>query len=189
MALLTKRIRKILLDKKNFSKKQLKKFQSKRDTSKGDKDEKEVICYECDKSGHIRPDCPNLKEKKDKVKKKEMITTWSDNDESSFEDEENEEIANIAFMAMEDDYEVTSSSLSYSELQCEYDELLDVLNDLNREYLLLKKLAKDRAKENVKLKNCILELKKDKGMNEKNSSLEKENLDLKSEIDALKMTF
>ncbi|GAV86413.1 hypothetical protein CFOL_v3_29844 [Cephalotus follicularis] len=57
------------------------------------------------------------------------------------------------------------------------------------EYLLLKKIVKDRAKENVELKNCILELKKDEGMNEKNSSLEKENLDLKSEIDALKRTF
>ncbi|GAV78639.1 hypothetical protein CFOL_v3_22104 [Cephalotus follicularis] len=66
------------------------------------------------------------------IKKKAMIATWSDNDESSSEDEENEEIANIAFMAMEDDCEVTTSSLSYSEFQCEYDELLDVLNDLNR---------------------------------------------------------
>ncbi|GAV79879.1 zf-CCHC domain-containing protein/UBN2 domain-containing protein [Cephalotus follicularis] len=154
-----------------------------------EKDEKGVICYECDKLGHIRPDCPKLKKKKDKVKKKAMIATWSDSDDSSSDDEENEEIANIAFMAMEDDCEVNTSSLSYNELQCEYDELLDVLNDLNREYLLLKKIAKDRAKENVKLKNCILELKKDLGMIEKNSSLEKENLDLKTEIDALKKTF
>ncbi|GAV67102.1 hypothetical protein CFOL_v3_10611 [Cephalotus follicularis] len=160
-----------------------------RNTSKSEKDEKEVICYECDKPSHIRPDCPKLKKKKDKVKNKVMIATWSDNDDSSSDEGENEGIANIAFMAMEDDCEVNTSSLSYNELQCEYDDLLDVLNDLNREYLLLKKIANDRAKENVELKNCILELKKDEGMNEKNSSFEKENLDLKSEIGALKKTF
>ncbi|GAV67505.1 LOW QUALITY PROTEIN: zf-CCHC domain-containing protein/DUF4219 domain-containing protein, partial [Cephalotus follicularis] len=102
------------------------------DTSKEEKEEKEVICYECDKPGHIRPECPKLKKKKDK--KKAMIATWSDSDESSSEDEESEEVTNISFMAMEDDCEVTTSSLSYNELQCEYDELLDVLKDLNREY-------------------------------------------------------
>ncbi|GAV67217.1 LOW QUALITY PROTEIN: zf-CCHC domain-containing protein/UBN2 domain-containing protein, partial [Cephalotus follicularis] len=141
---------------KSWEPKQLKKFQSnKGETSKNEKEKKEVICYECDKPGHIRPNCPKLKKKKDKAKKKAMIATWSDSDDSSSDDEENKEIANIAFMAMEDDCEVNTSSLSYNELQCEYDELVDVLNDLNREYLLLKKIAKDRAKENVELKNCI----------------------------------
>ncbi|GAV57396.1 hypothetical protein CFOL_v3_00933 [Cephalotus follicularis] len=60
--------------------------------------------------------CPKLKKKKDQVKKKAMIATWSDNDESSSEDEENEEVANIAFMAMEDDCEVSTSSLCYNEM-------------------------------------------------------------------------
>ncbi|GAV83553.1 LOW QUALITY PROTEIN: zf-CCHC domain-containing protein/UBN2 domain-containing protein, partial [Cephalotus follicularis] len=180
--------RKILLDKKNFSKRQLKKFQSKGDTSKDGKNEK-VICYECDKPGHIRANCPKLKKKKDNVKKKAMIETWSDSNESSFDEEENEEVTNIAFMAMEDNCEVTTSSLSYNELQCEYDEILYVFNDLNGEYLLLKKIAKDRAKENEELKNCILEMKKDECMIGNNSSLEKENLDFKLEIDGLKRTF
>ncbi|GAV64533.1 zf-CCHC domain-containing protein/UBN2 domain-containing protein, partial [Cephalotus follicularis] len=147
-----------------------------------------IICYECDKSGHIRPDCPKLK-KKDKIKKKTMIATWSDIDESSSDDEESEEAANIAFMAMEDDCEVTMSSLSYNEMQSEYNELLDVLNELNREYQLLKKIAKVRTKENVELKNCILEMKKDESIIEKNSSLEKENSEFKLEIDGLRKTF
>ncbi|GAV85807.1 UBN2 domain-containing protein, partial [Cephalotus follicularis] len=69
----SKILRRILLDKKNFSKKQLKKFQSKGDSSKIYKEEKEVICYECNKPGHIRPDYPKLKKKKDK--KKAMIAT------------------------------------------------------------------------------------------------------------------
>ncbi|GAV62982.1 UBN2 domain-containing protein, partial [Cephalotus follicularis] len=101
MALLTKRIRRILLNKKNFSKKQLKKFQSKGDLSKSDKHEKEEIS---------------------------MIVTWSDSDDSSSDEDENEEIANIAFMAMEDDNEVCSSSPSYNDLQNEYNELIDVLD-------------------------------------------------------------
>ncbi|GAV57141.1 UBN2 domain-containing protein, partial [Cephalotus follicularis] len=90
--------------------------------------------------GHIRLDCPKLKKTNDKVKRKAMIATWSDSDDSSSDDEENEEIANIAFMELEKNCEVNTSSLSYNELQYEYDELLDVLNDLNREYLMLKKI-------------------------------------------------
>ncbi|GAV60800.1 LOW QUALITY PROTEIN: UBN2 domain-containing protein, partial [Cephalotus follicularis] len=92
MALLTKRIRRILLDKMNFSKKQLKKFQSKGDSN-----------------------FPKLKKKKDKSKA--MIATWNDSDDSSSDEDENEEIANIAFMAMEDGTDVCSSSLSYNDLQ------------------------------------------------------------------------
>ncbi|GAV80083.1 zf-CCHC domain-containing protein [Cephalotus follicularis] len=187
MALLTKRIIRILLDKKNFSKKQLKKFQTKGDSSKSDKDEKKLICYECNKPGHIRPDCPKLKKKRDK--KKATIATWSDNDDSSTDEDENKEIANIAFMAMEGENEVCSSSLSYNDLQNEYNELIEVLDDLNREYQLLKKIVKDRAKENVELKNQILKIKNDECLVEKNSALEKENIELKIEIDALKKTF
>ncbi|GAV87119.1 hypothetical protein CFOL_v3_30545, partial [Cephalotus follicularis] len=107
------------------------------DSSKSDKDEKEVICYECNKPCHIRADCPNLKKKKDK--KKAMIATWSNSDDSSLDEDEKEEIANIAFMAMEDKNVVCSSSHSYNDLQNEYNELIDVLDDLNRDYQLLKK--------------------------------------------------
>ncbi|GAV89508.1 LOW QUALITY PROTEIN: zf-CCHC domain-containing protein/UBN2 domain-containing protein, partial [Cephalotus follicularis] len=157
-----------------------------RDSSKNDKDEKEVTCYECNKPGHIRSDCPKLKKKKDK--KKAMIATWSDSDDSSLDEDENKEITNIAFMAMEDKNEVCSSSLSYNDLQNE-NELVDVLDDLNREYQLLKNIAKDRAKENVELKNYILDMKKDEGLVGKNFVLEKENFELKMEIDDLKKTF
>ncbi|GAV71298.1 LOW QUALITY PROTEIN: zf-CCHC domain-containing protein/DUF4219 domain-containing protein, partial [Cephalotus follicularis] len=97
--------------------------------------QKQVICYECDKPGHIRPDCPRLKKRKDNLKKKAMIATWSDSDDSSSDDgEENEEVTNIAFTAIEDYNEVRNSCLSFSEIKCEYDDLIDVLNDLNKEY-------------------------------------------------------
>ncbi|GAV82852.1 zf-CCHC domain-containing protein, partial [Cephalotus follicularis] len=144
-------------------------------------------CYECNKPGHIRPDCSKLKKRNDK--KKAMITTWSDSDYSSSDEEENEEIFNIAFMAMEDDNEVCSTSLSYNDLQNEYNELIDVLDNLNKEYQLLKKIAKDRAKENMDLKKHVLNMKNDESLIEKISTLEKENSDLKIEIDALKKTF
>ncbi|GAV77934.1 zf-CCHC domain-containing protein, partial [Cephalotus follicularis] len=107
------------------------------DSSKSDKEEKEVICYECKKPGHIRPDCPKLKKRKDK--KKAMIATCSASDDSSSNEKENEDISNIAFMVIEDDNEVCSTSLSYNDLQNEYNELIDVLDDLNKEYQLLKK--------------------------------------------------
>ncbi|GAV79432.1 zf-CCHC domain-containing protein, partial [Cephalotus follicularis] len=106
------------------------------DSSKSDKEEKEVICYECNKPGHIRSDCPKLK-KKDQ--RKAMIATWSNSDDSSSDEDKNEKIANITFMAIEDDNEVCSSSLSYNYLQNEYNELIDVLDDLNKGYQLLKK--------------------------------------------------
>ncbi|GAV62783.1 LOW QUALITY PROTEIN: UBN2 domain-containing protein, partial [Cephalotus follicularis] len=173
----------ILLDKKNFSKKQLKKFQSKGDSSKSDK-EKEVIHYECNKPGHIRLDCPKYKKKE---KKKAMIATWSDSDDSSLDEHENEEIANIAFIAIENDNEVCSSFLNYNDLLSEYNELIGVLNDLNKEYELLKKMAKDRTKENLELKNKILNMKNDECLIEKIST-EKENSGLKIKIDALKRT-
>ncbi|GAV57113.1 zf-CCHC domain-containing protein/UBN2 domain-containing protein, partial [Cephalotus follicularis] len=103
-----------------------------------DKEKIEVICYECNKPGHIRLDCPKLKKNKDK--KKATIATWSDSDDSSSDEDENEEIANIAFVAMEDDNEVCSTTLSYNDLQNEYNELIDVLDDLNKEHQLLKKI-------------------------------------------------
>ncbi|GAV72621.1 hypothetical protein CFOL_v3_16109 [Cephalotus follicularis] len=173
MALLTKRIKKILMNKKNFSKNPFKKFHSnKGDSSKKDKEDKEIICYECDKPGHTRPECPKLKKRKDFFKNKAMIATWSDSDESSSE-QEIEEVANMALMAIEDesDHEVTTSSLSFNELQCEYDELLNVLNDLNNEYYLLKKIAKIRANENKELKEFILKMQNDDLVVEKNSTL------------------
>ncbi|GAV77518.1 hypothetical protein CFOL_v3_20989 [Cephalotus follicularis] len=89
---------------------------------------------------------------------------------------------------MEDDNEVCSSSLSYNDLQNEYNGLIDVLDDLNKEYQLLKKIAKDRAKENIELKKYILDIKNDEGLIEKNLDLQKENCELKIEIDALKKT-
>ena len=79
----------------------------------GKKKTKEVTCYECKKLGHIKSECPKLKFKNKgaKDKKRAFKATWDDTSESEIE-EEQEEVANLCFMALEDDIEVPSSSNS-----------------------------------------------------------------------------
>ncbi|KAH9657542.1 hypothetical protein KPL70_023124 [Citrus sinensis] len=63
-------------------------------------EKKEVIkCYECKKSGHIRTECPLL----NKLKKKAMVATWDDSDEETSDDEEHQEMTNLALMAIGDE--------------------------------------------------------------------------------------
>ena len=45
-----------------------------------------VVCYKCKKIGHFRIECPKLRENL-KMKKKALVATWSDSEESSSEDE------------------------------------------------------------------------------------------------------
>ena len=74
---------------------------------------KEVTSYECKKSGHIKSECPKLKFKNKgaKDKKKAFKATWDNSSESELE-EDQDEVANLCFMAFEDDIEVPSSSNS-----------------------------------------------------------------------------
>ncbi|KAH9780463.1 hypothetical protein KPL71_008084 [Citrus sinensis] len=67
---------------------------------KSRKENKEVIkCYECKKPGHIRSECPLL----NKLKKKAMVATWDDSEEETSDDEEHQEMANLALMAIGDE--------------------------------------------------------------------------------------
>ncbi|XP_057984699.1 uncharacterized protein LOC131169503 [Hevea brasiliensis] len=65
----------------------------------------EIVCYECNKPGHIKPKCPTLKKKnkfrKDKSKKA-MAATWSDSDSSSNDETSDKEAANTCMMAIEE---------------------------------------------------------------------------------------
>ncbi|GAV91750.1 zf-CCHC domain-containing protein/UBN2 domain-containing protein [Cephalotus follicularis] len=87
MALIT-RIFKKFLAKKKFGGKNVKKSTP----SKSETKKEEIICFECNKPGHYKSECPRLK--KDK-KKRAMLATWSDSDESSSEEEENQESSTI----------------------------------------------------------------------------------------------
>jgi hypothetical protein len=65
---------------------------------------KEIVCYECKKSGHMKADCPRLKRRSfpSKRKKKNLLATWEDLDSTENSDESDEEIANLFLMTNED---------------------------------------------------------------------------------------
>ncbi|GAV72348.1 zf-CCHC domain-containing protein/UBN2 domain-containing protein, partial [Cephalotus follicularis] len=133
----------------------------------------EIICFECNKPGHYKNDCPRLK-KKDlyKKKKKAVIATWDDSDESSSDEDSNEEVAQIALMALE--------------------ELVLVVEKYSSIIASLKKKVKSLANENDELKlakeETSNEIEVDLLENEV-AYLVKENKNLKEEIEALKKTF
>ncbi|GAV62742.1 zf-CCHC domain-containing protein/UBN2 domain-containing protein [Cephalotus follicularis] len=177
-----KRFKKYLA-KKKFGNKHFKKtFPSKTETNK-----EEVICFECNKPGHYKSECPRLKKAKDTIKKKKaMLATWSDSDESSSEEEEDQEVAQIALMAINDSDK--DEDEDEDEDENEVSELLELHEKFSFENASLKKTVKALNKENVSLKH-ELECSSNKTLEDKTISLEKENEILKVEIDALKKTF
>ncbi|WP_375619028.1 hypothetical protein, partial [Bartonella sp. AC134YNZD] len=171
MAMLAKRFNKFL------KKKGGRKFQKFRKEESLKKKE-EVICYECNKPGHIKPDCPRLKKpqyfKKKDGKKAMVAATWSD-DESS--ESECEEVANLCFMAIDSNSnEVSSSSNDSIEESFTKEELHDALEELHFEF----KKYRSKSKEIKKLYNSLVDehnaLKIEHGKcNTHISSVKKEN--------------
>ncbi|GAV73813.1 LOW QUALITY PROTEIN: zf-CCHC domain-containing protein/UBN2 domain-containing protein, partial [Cephalotus follicularis] len=131
-------------------------------------------CFECNKPGHIKVDCPQLKKKK--LFKKKAIKAHLSDDESS-DDEVTEQVANLCFMALSDDEDSENEvgdSYTFGELQFAYDELLVEFKKKCSQCSLLKKNMASIEKEkellvieNEHLKNDIESLK------EKNVNLEK----------------
>ncbi|GAV83570.1 hypothetical protein CFOL_v3_27016, partial [Cephalotus follicularis] len=122
---------------------------------------------------------------------KAMVATWDDSDPSSSEEESDEEVANIAFMAIEEEED---------EVNFSFDELQDAYENLFHEY-------KNVCLKNKSLKkNAISMLKKIENLKNENSyhkneidilnvslklsnDFEEENKKIKLEIDALKKNF
>ena len=74
-----------------------------------------------------------------------MMVTWSQSEDSP--DNENEkEVANMCFMALEDQDEV-NSNFDDDEFMIEYDELLKDINKLDEKSILLKKKVFELQKE------------------------------------------
>ncbi|GAV65399.1 zf-CCHC domain-containing protein, partial [Cephalotus follicularis] len=82
-------------------------------------------CFECNKPGHIKVDCPQLKKKK--LFKKKDLKAWHLSDDESSNDEVTEQVANLCFMALNDDEDSENEvddSYTFGELQFVFDELL-----------------------------------------------------------------
>ncbi|GAV70140.1 LOW QUALITY PROTEIN: zf-CCHC domain-containing protein, partial [Cephalotus follicularis] len=148
----------------------------------------EPTCYECKKPGHLKTECPNLKKKEqfkkknEYSKKKKAMVATSDSDPSSSEEESDEEVAHIAYMAIENEEE-DEVNFYFDELQNAYEKLYVEYENVCLKNKTLKKNAISMSKEieNVKKENS-------KYINEIDS-LQKENEKLKIEIDALKKSF
>ncbi|KAL4387201.1 hypothetical protein GQ457_09G021480 [Hibiscus cannabinus] len=84
----------------------------------------QLICYECKKSGHLRTECPQLKKRSfgKKKKLKAHVATWSD-EESSDEDEE--EVANLCLMALDDEPKVRTRNWKLREGENRHSGLLE----------------------------------------------------------------
>ena len=130
ITLITKRMQKFMM-KNKFGGKTYNKISNykKEGPSKEEKENregvKEVTCYKCKKPSHIKYDCPLYKVKKEK--RRAMMATWSQSEDSPNDESENE-FANMCFMAFEDQDKVSSDSDSDDdEVSFEYDKLLITL--------------------------------------------------------------
>ncbi|GAV79807.1 LOW QUALITY PROTEIN: zf-CCHC domain-containing protein/UBN2 domain-containing protein, partial [Cephalotus follicularis] len=146
----------------------------------------EPTCYECKKPGHFKNECPNLKKKEqlkknEFKKKKAMVATWSDSNPSISEEENDEEVAHIAYMAIEDEKE-NEVNFTFDELQNAYEKLYVEYESICLKNKSLKKNVISMTKEIDDLKS-----ENSKHINEIDSLQKNEKL--KNEIDALKKSF
>ena len=65
----------------------------KKSVDRGEAEKDKITCHYYKKEEHIKIECPKLRENL-KAKKKALVTTWSDSEESSSEDE-HQECANL----------------------------------------------------------------------------------------------
>ncbi|GAV65064.1 zf-CCHC domain-containing protein/UBN2 domain-containing protein, partial [Cephalotus follicularis] len=91
----------VKLNKKSANLVETKPFQ-KKNFNKGEGSKMDhPTCFECNKPGHIKVDCPQLKRKK--LFKKKALKAWHLSDDESSDDEVTEQVANLCFMALSDD--------------------------------------------------------------------------------------
>ncbi|GAV59445.1 zf-CCHC domain-containing protein [Cephalotus follicularis] len=183
-ALFTRKFKKFLANKKKFGGKPNKKFHQKGELSK----KEEVICFECNKPGHYKSDCPRLNKNEFIKKKKAMVATWDDSDESTSDEDTREQVAQLALMAFEEEEDEESEEVTY-------DEIVIMCEKYSSMVASLKKKVKTLRNESDELKTIDLT----KEINSKDveidflenevAHLEEENKNLKVEVDALKKTF
>ncbi|GAV85376.1 UBN2 domain-containing protein, partial [Cephalotus follicularis] len=149
--------------------------------------------------GHFKSDCLSIKKKEQfkksnehSEKKKAMIATWDDIDESSSGEESDGEVANIAFIAIEEEEE-DEVQFSFDELQNAYEILYNEYENLCLKNKSLKKNVISMSKEIESLKNenrnYINEIEILNVSLKLSIDFKEVSENLKLEIDALKKTF
>ncbi|GAV80530.1 hypothetical protein CFOL_v3_23991 [Cephalotus follicularis] len=120
-----------------------------------------------------------------------MIATWDDTDPSSSDEESDEEVANIAFMALEEEEE-DEVNFPFDELQYAYENLFNEYKNVGLKNKSLKKDAISISKDIETLKNensnYINEIEILNVSLKLSNDFKEENENLKIEIDALKKT-
>ena len=143
-----------------------------------------IIYYECKKPRHKGDECPQLQHQQQqrkfgKKKKALQVITWDDSEEEDQEEEKQEEIANMCFMALNDEVEIQNTLVDddtlYDELSIAYDELLTNFEKLATKATLLKK----------KNASLSIELEKISVIEKENENLRNENISLKERVDDL----
>ena len=164
LALITRKLNKFMRGER-FRRR---KFTSRRDPSKnessshGDKEKWEekryLKCFKCKKLGHIKYDCPLYKSEAKRRMKKAMMATWSESEESS-EEENEKEVANMCFMAI-DDLDEVNSNFSDEDMHDVFEELYEDFEKLSLKNNFLKKKIQELEKEleEVKEKFSIVEI-------------------------------
>ena len=104
---------------------------------RGFKKTKEVIYFKYKRPDHIQDECPKLKHREVKERRRAFKATWDDSSESKME-EEQQEPSNICFMAMEDAFEVPLLSNSSCDDMCDGE--LDDDEELDDNSSLIRKL-------------------------------------------------
>ena len=113
--------------------------------------------------GHFRSECPSSR--KEPKKKKAYVATWDDCD-SSFDEEENEKVAHICFMALEDEEQEVSqfessdfSDLSHDKLLVAFIELMHDSTSLAKKLNSMKSMHKSLNEKYKESSNIISSLK------------------------------
>ena len=60
------------------------------------------MCFKCKKLRHIKYGCPLYKSEAKRRKKKTMMATWSENEDESSDEENEKEVANMCFIAIDE---------------------------------------------------------------------------------------
>ncbi|GAV71188.1 LOW QUALITY PROTEIN: zf-CCHC domain-containing protein/UBN2 domain-containing protein, partial [Cephalotus follicularis] len=99
-------------------------------------------CFECNKPGHIKVDCPQLRKKK--LVKRKALKAWHLSDDDSSDDEVTEQVANLCFMASSDNEESDNEvddSYTFGELQFVFDLLIEFKKKCSQYSSLKKNVA------------------------------------------------